>query len=88
MSIVKEVSEGKAVIKPTASYTIFVVKGTRPHLIRPVNASCLAFEVGMLGGMVFTMLVHHPGTKPNPFIQTTATEARDEIRKDFPARHR
>lgn len=77
-SIKKVVSEGKVDIKPLASYALFVEKGTKPHLIRPVNASCLAFASGMLGGMVFTRLVHHPGTKPNPFVQKTATETRDE----------
>ena len=77
-SIKKEVGEGKVSVKPLASYAIFVEKGTAPHIIRPVNASCLAFQGGMLGGMVFTKLVHHPGTKPNPFIQKTAMETRDE----------
>src|SRR5665647_1541468 len=66
MTIKKEVAEGKVSVKPLASYALFVEKGTAPHIIRPVNASCLAFQGGMLGGMVFTKLVHHPGTKPNP----------------------
>lgn len=79
MSIKKEVSEGKVDIKPLASYAVFVEKGTAPHLIRPVNASCLAFQSGMLGGMVFAKLVHHPGTKPNPFVAQTALETRDEV---------
>ncbi|MDD1443190.1 hypothetical protein MEO93_23095 [Dolichospermum sp. ST_sed3] len=79
MGIKKEVAEGKVSVKPLASYAIYVEKGTAPHIIRPVNASCLAFQGGMLGGMVFTRLVHHPGTKPNPFIQRTAMETRDEV---------
>jgi hypothetical protein len=78
MSIKKEVSEGKFSVKPLASYALFVEKGTAPHIIRPVNASCLAFHGGMLGGMVFARLVHHPGTKPNPFVAKTALETRDE----------
>jgi hypothetical protein len=77
-SIKKEVGEGKVDIKPLASYAVFVEKGTVPHIIRPVNASCLAFQGGMLGGMVFAKLVHHPGTKPNPFVAKTALETRDE----------
>ncbi len=59
-SIVKDVGILEASIKPLASYAIFVEKGTLPHLIRPVNASVLAFEVAG-GGMVFTRLVRHPG---------------------------
>jgi hypothetical protein len=77
-SIKKEVSEGKVDIKPLAPYAVFVEKGTAPHIIRPINASCLAFQVGMLGEMVFAKLVHHPGTKPNPFVAKTAMETRDE----------
>jgi HK97 gp10 family phage protein len=77
-SIKKTISEGKVDIKPLAPYAVFVEKGTAPHIIRPVNASCLAFQVGMLGGMVFAKLVHHPGTKPNPFVAKTAMETRDE----------
>jgi len=77
-SIKKEVSEGKVGIKPLASYAVFVEKGTAPHIIRPINARCLAFQSGMLGGMVFTRLVHHPGTKANPFVAKTEMETRDE----------
>ena len=78
MGIIKEVSEGEAEVKPLAPYAIYAEKGTAPHLIRPVNASCLAFEGSTMGGMVFTKLVHHPGTKPNPFVAKTAMETRDE----------
>jgi hypothetical protein len=77
-SIKKEVGESKVSIKPLAPYALFVEKGTAPHIIRPVNARCLAFQGGMLGGMVFARLVHHPGTKPNPFVAKTALETRDE----------
>ena len=79
MSIKKEVGEGKVDIKPLAPYAVFVEKGTAPHIIRPINARCLAFASGMLGGMVFTRLVHHPGTKPNPFVAKTAMETQDEV---------
>jgi hypothetical protein len=78
MSITKQVGEGWASIKPLAPYAIYVEKGTRPHEIYPVNARCLAFASGMLGGVVFAMHVHHPGTKPNPFVEATAVETRDE----------
>ena len=78
MSITKQVTGNKATVTPTADYAIYVIKGTAPHEIYPIGASCLAFEWGMLGGMAFYAHVHHPGTQPNPFIETTATEARDE----------
>jgi hypothetical protein len=50
-----------------APYVVFVASGTRPYLIRPVRARALRFVVD--GAIVFSTLVHHPGTKPNPFVQ-------------------
>jgi HK97 gp10 family phage protein len=80
-SIVKDVSEGEASISALASYAVFVVNGTAPHEIRPVNASVLAFEAG--GGVVFTRLVRHPGTKPNPFMQRAVESAREKVEETF-----
>jgi len=51
-------------------YAAYVEFGTRPHVIRPVRARALRFKVG--GDVVFAKLVHHPGTKPNPFMRRTA----------------
>ncbi len=81
-SIVKQVGDGEASIQALAPYAIFVVNGTAPHLIRPVNASCLAFEAKS-GEFVFTQLVRHPGTKPNPFIQRAAEDARSKADEVF-----
>lgn len=53
--------------------TIFVVSGTRPHVIRPVRAEALRFTVG--GRVVFAKIVHHPGTKANNFLATAIREA-------------
>jgi hypothetical protein len=80
-SIVKEVGDGEAAIQALAPYAEYVVKGTAPHVIRPVNARVLAFEVG--GKVVFTSLVHHPGTKPNPFMQRAAEAARSKAEEAF-----
>lgn len=46
--------------------TQFVIKGTRPHQIRPVRAQALRFTVG--GRVVYAKLVNHPGTDPNNFL--------------------
>jgi len=46
--------------------TIFVIGGTRPHTIRPVRARALRFTVG--GRVVYATVVHHPGTRANPFL--------------------
>ena len=53
-----------------APYAVFVASGTQPHIIRPVRARALRFEVG--SEVVFAMRVQHPGTKANPFVKRAA----------------
>ncbi len=81
-SIVKDVGILEASIKPLASYAVFVENGTAPHVIRPVNASVLAFE-GSSGEMVFTRLVRHPGTQPNPFMRRAADATEGQVLSVF-----
>ena len=54
------------IIRSTHPATIFVVKGTRPHVIRPVRAQALRFTVG--GRVVYATVVNHPGTRANNFL--------------------
>ena len=77
-SVVKEVSGLSAVVKPLAPYAAYVIAGTVPHEIRPVNARCLRF-VAAGGNVVFTQLVHHPGTKPNSFLERAALQAAEKV---------
>jgi len=78
-SIVIEVNEeGEAKIQALAPYAKFVVEGTRPHEIRPAGASVLVFKARS-GDLVFTRLVRHPGTKPNPFLQRAVDKAREQV---------
>ena len=77
-SIVKEVETDSAIIRVLAMYGIYIVGGTAPHVIRPAGASCLAFRARS-GEMVFTRLVRHPGTKPNPFLEEAAEKTRDQV---------
>jgi hypothetical protein len=76
-----EIGEGKAVVGVRAPYALYVIEGTAPHEIRPVNASCLAFRTG--GKMVFTMLVRHPGTRANPFLQRAVAEGYSKVEEAF-----
>lgn len=46
---------------------LYVLGGTRPHVIRPVRARALKFNVG--GRTVYAKVVMHPGTQPNRFLQ-------------------
>jgi len=76
-SIRKDVRGLEATIGPTVPYAIYVEYGTVPHEIRPVYASVLRFEVE--GRIVFTHLVHHPGTRAQPFVRETAEATRQKI---------
>lgn len=80
-SIIKEVSDGKATIAVLAPHAKFVVFGTAPHEIRPMNARTLSFHAG--GKLIFTSLVHHPGAKPNPFMQEAIETARSKVDETF-----
>ena len=51
-----------------APYAGYVEFGTKPHVIRPKEpGGVLVFTVG--GKKVVTRLVHHPGTKAQPYVQ-------------------
>ena len=50
----------------TCPYALFVHNGTRPHVIRPRNATVLRWEGG--DGIHFAHEVHHPGNAPNRFL--------------------
>ncbi len=81
-SIVKEIGDSEAKIIPMAPYAPYIVFGTASHTIRPRNASCLVFQA-RAGDLVFTRLVRHPGTKPNPFLQRAAEDARGKAQTVF-----
>jgi hypothetical protein len=53
-------------IESTHPATLYVIKGTRPHVIRPRYRKVLKFN--MQGRTVFAKIVHHPGTKKNDFL--------------------
>lgn len=55
----------RGIIEARAPYSIFVHEGTAPHDIRPVNKKVLANK---RTGQFFGKLVHHPGTRANPFL--------------------
>jgi len=49
-------------------YGKYVEFGTPPHIIKPKNKKALHW--GGSGGPI-VKLVHHPGTRPNPFVRST-----------------
>lgn len=56
----------QGVINSRHPASLYVLGGTRPHVIRPVRARALKFTVG--GQTVFAKVVFHPGTRPNNFL--------------------
>lgn len=68
-----------ATVGTDVEYALYVHEGTKPHIIRPVNARVLAFPAGGRrsgGAMVFARVVHHPGTRAQPFLRNALEEVR------------
>lgn len=80
-SITTHVGRDSVEVAPTAFYVPFVEYGTRPHIIEPVRASVLAFEVG--GEAVFAKRVQHPGFTGAFFVRDAKAEALPRIRELF-----
>lgn len=59
-SIEYNVDPPKVVIGTDVEYAPYVEYGTRPHIIQPVRAQALRFEVE--GKVVYAMSVNHPGS--------------------------
>lgn len=82
---VAHVTENSALVVASARYASYVERGTRPHTITPKAAKALRFAVGgnrRLSGaprsgapVVFARVVHHPGTKPYPYLLPGAKRA-------------
>lgn len=68
------------VVDVGAGYGIFVHEGTRPHIIRVVNKRVLANK---RMGQIFGKVVHHPGTKANPFLQNAVDQNSAFIDRQF-----
>jgi hypothetical protein len=56
----------QGVINSRHPASLYVLGGTRPHVIRPVRARSLRFTMG--SQTVYAKVVMHPGTKPNNFL--------------------
>lgn len=63
-----------------APYSAAVELGTRPHLITAVNKRVLA---NRRTGQFFGKVVHHPGTKPNPFFERAVRASISKINEYF-----
>jgi phage gpG-like protein len=69
---IDEGAEGvKATITANAEYASFVELGTASHDIRPVNKEALFWP----GAPYPVAIVHHPGSKPYPFLKPALVAA-------------
>lgn len=59
-----------------AEYGVYVHEGTRPHTIMIRNKRTLANK---RTGQVFGPIVHHPGTKANPFLERAVENSAEDI---------
>jgi HK97 gp10 family phage protein len=80
-TIYKQISVGEGTVGIGASYGKFVVEGTAPHEIHAPIGGVLSFMVAEK--RVFTPIVHHPGTKANPFMQKAVDEAQSKVDETF-----
>ncbi len=60
-----------------AFYGEFVREGTAPHVIKPVKAKSLRFQIG--DRVIFAKQVNHPGTKANKYHLRAMRRAMSEI---------
>ena len=73
-----------------AGAAVFLEHGTKPHVIRPRNRRMLSWTAGKrlsgrnrtgsgAGQRFFARVVHHPGTKAQPFLLPGAVEALRQV---------
>lgn len=60
----------------------FIHEGTKPHLILPKGKKRLRWATPG-GGWAFARRVHHPGTKPDPFLYEAAATKRSAVVERF-----
>jgi hypothetical protein len=85
-----EIGPSHAVVRARVNYAGFVEYGTRAHEIRPRNKRVLRFaankgsarltgSVRRGGDAAFARSVHHPGTRPQPFLIPGARAALSRV---------
>lgn len=81
---VGRITRSSVIVEATAGYAAFVELGTRAHIIRPKNAKVLAWGgPRRLSGSLrsgakpthFATIVHHPGSRPHPYLLPGAERA-------------
>jgi HK97 gp10 family phage protein len=80
-TITSRVEQGgdRGVIGTNASYARPVHEGSRPHIIRPVNAKALFWK----GASHPVRIVKHPGNKANKFFERAAQSSRAAVEREL-----
>lgn len=73
-------SSGKTMELWGADYGLYVIGGTRPHIIAARRKPFLVFWWDKTRRVMYLKRVKHPGTQPNDFRQTALEEADADIR--------
>lgn len=80
----KQLTRACAIAYTDSPVAIMIHRGTRPHVIRPKTKTILRWPGTGPGGAAtffFKKEVHHPGTKPDPFLFNAADAKAAEIAK-------
>lgn len=64
--------------KAIAPYWVFVIEGTRPHMIRARYKKALRIP-----GYGIFKSARHPGTRANPFVDKAAVKMQGEINREI-----
>lgn len=67
----------------SAPHGLFVHEGTAPHSIFPKNKKALRWVPQGGGAFQFARVVHHKGTKADPFLFNALKSKKDDIRNIF-----
>lgn len=70
----------RGVVRVGAEYAEYVHEGTRPHVITAKTKKTLA---NRRTGQMFGCVVHHPGTKANPFLDRAVKASEEFIQSEF-----
>lgn len=81
-SITSEVEGNKVTIGTNVEYAPMVEMGTRPHLITPKTKQALFWP----GGPGPRKVVHHPGTRAQPYLRPALVSSLGKIKKIFGAK--
>lgn len=83
-------SAASVTVRASAKYAAYVELGTRPHEITPNAKKALRFAASASGrrlsgsprkgaDVVFAKRVHHPGTRPQPYLLPAARKVVAEV---------